>query len=717
METIYEEIDMQNSRLTFIYLNIVNDVFYGADYELYTAYIRSYLKDNGVNSNQYINININSLEDFVQSITRQASNRLVFYLNEYNFYISKVVINRLKLKEPDIEIIAIGPTVEYIERLLANEILIDYYCKKNVHDTLRQISKLKKGNNYESIKSKKIPLECIPQPYSNGVVPVEEAINLGLITSKGCVGNCNFCSYTENDLLEGYGVRSVIDELKYIKQEIGDNGIQIRFLDEFFSLNSNRILSLCKEIEKENLIFDFWCCTRLDVLSYDVLDKLKKANFNNIVVGLESASDDILNKMGKLRNGQEAKEFLEDMIDKYKYAKSIGLELVLSVNFGLLGEELEDAYKTLDFIIENNVEKVSVNFMTIFPNSRIFRESNYQIDICKHSPTQMPLRTCYKTGNMNHILRKVMQMRLYSEDLPEKQFIERCEILENYTGISYKRNSFENKYKKFINQDDLRDRKEFIRNYYLLNGYLIVKANRLSSKSFYSDNRKKVKIQIDEYDNILKEAYQNDLYIENIAFFRYDDKECTIIINNDACGKKYRFKYFGNNIIEKIEHVKRIYDGFISKNDFEYGEIEECIFDDMFLFSNINIEWDNISLSDSEKEILSNYLNKQSNIYIVINTMVFVYKNFYSKNKKSKISIYSFLNSDFKDIMKEFNEYITIIKSGKFMIIYNPYNKTNYVCNREETILLSDILNKGIKNSNIFLMNALKLKLKRKNML
>ena len=189
----------------------------------------------------------------------------------------------------------------------------------------------------------------------------------GMITSRGCVFACGYCS---SSLIMGKKFRSrspvnVVDEIEELlyKYKIRD----IAFMDDTFMLNKRRAINIAQEIEDRNLDVSFVASSRVDMVDYDLLKKLKRSGMSTLYYGVESGSQRILNLMKK---GITLKQ-VEDAVFS---AKDAGLNVLTSFILGYPGETVEDINKTINFSIKLNPDYSQFSILTPFPGTPIYSE-------------------------------------------------------------------------------------------------------------------------------------------------------------------------------------------------------------------------------------------------------------------------------------------------------------------------------------------------------
>lgn len=103
-------------------------------------------------------------------------------------------------------------------------------------------------------------LDSLPFP-AHHLLPLESLKRMGkilfpLITSRGCVYWCDFCS-TVRMFGRGYRFRSpknVVDEMQLVHDKYGVD--QVTFYDDAFSVNRDRVLKICEELHAKKTRHD-----------------------------------------------------------------------------------------------------------------------------------------------------------------------------------------------------------------------------------------------------------------------------------------------------------------------------------------------------------------------------------------------------------------------------------------------------------------------------
>ncbi|WP_083240870.1 MULTISPECIES: B12-binding domain-containing radical SAM protein [Methanobacterium] len=189
----------------------------------------------------------------------------------------------------------------------------------------------------------------------------------GIITSRGCVFNCNYCS---SSLIMGKKFRSrsaenVVDELEELVYKYGVR--DIAFLDDIFMLNKRRARAVADEIKNRGLDISFVTSSRVDTVNQELLECLKSAGMSTLYCGIESGSQRVLDLMGKGIT-------LKQSEDAIKAAKNVDINVLGSFMLGYPGETAQEMDQTIDFSIKLDPDYGQFSILTPFPGTPIYYE-------------------------------------------------------------------------------------------------------------------------------------------------------------------------------------------------------------------------------------------------------------------------------------------------------------------------------------------------------
>ena len=212
-------------------------------------------------------------------------------------------------------------------------------------------------------------LDALPFP-AHHLLPLDALKRMGkvlfpLITSRGCVYWCDFCS-TVRMFGRGYRMRSpknVVDEMEMIHNKYGVN--QFTFYDDAFTVNRERVMKICEELHARKLDLIWDCGTRVDMVDRELLKTMYDAGCIAVWLGVESGSEVILDAMHK---GIK----LDQTRLAYKTAHEVGLMTIANVVIGFPGETEQTARATINFVKELNPYHVGFYVATPYPGTPLY---------------------------------------------------------------------------------------------------------------------------------------------------------------------------------------------------------------------------------------------------------------------------------------------------------------------------------------------------------
>lgn len=588
----------------FVYINLVNGHISGAEYQLDCAYARSFLNKAGINTVQYINKNSSRYENIVNDLIGYCADNYIIYFNEYNYFVSHILVEKLKRKNKQSKVIAFGPIAEYMSRSLWTDMAVDcyiigepYYALKRVikRDDLGKIPNIAYRQEEVIIRNEvtkeKIELDNLGTIYSSGIVPYEEAGNIGMITSQGCYGNCIFCSYPKGEINASHSVDYILNELDYIHFMTNGSLLYLSFFDDCFSLNTQRTIELCEAIAKKNYNMQFWCCTRADLLNEELLQKMKDSNFKNIVIGMETASLDLLSKSGKVPVGETASSYFDKIEYCYNYGKNIGINPMLSILFGMPGEKEEDIKATVDWITKNKADSnLSVCYMTCFPGSKIF-ESSEELNVKKECETTgFPYKTYFHNYDMKKIYRYLRSKRILKDNDLEyyEQFNrQRVKMIASYSGVFSGQELSLGMDTIVVGDYVTSDMIDYIGSNLELNGTLVVEADKLkiNNKDLYTDDRKRLKYSLENYDELIAKFYKTKNFVSNIAFISKGNV-LRILVNSMFRDKELKLQKREIAFIQQVKELELKVRRMVEEHIIPFSDVRNGLLKNSCRFSN-----------------------------------------------------------------------------------------------------------------------------------
>jgi len=201
---------------------------------------------------------------------------------------------------------------------------------------------------------------------------------ISMNTSLGCPYNCDFCCI--NALFGKPCIRywSVDTVIQWINELVHAYNIKhIRFDDELFILDTKRVELLCDKLIERNYDLNIWAYARVDTINEKLLKKMRKAGFNWLCLGIESANE-------KVRIGVN-KRINKDIKYVVKSIKENGINIQGNYMFGLPDDSLETMQETLDLSIDLNCEHANFYCTMPYPGSKLYEQHEYKLNILPES--------------------------------------------------------------------------------------------------------------------------------------------------------------------------------------------------------------------------------------------------------------------------------------------------------------------------------------------
>ena len=133
-----------------------------------------------------------------------------------------------------------------------------------------------------------------------------------LLSSRGCYGKCSFCSIKTlwKQKLDFRALEGIVDEIELLSEQDVN---EFRFLDDLFIVSPKRSNQFYDLLSARGLLgnFSLYSNSRVDIVnrfSPKDLEKLRKMGFKKIGLGIESGSNEVLERAQKGITSEEAFE-------------------------------------------------------------------------------------------------------------------------------------------------------------------------------------------------------------------------------------------------------------------------------------------------------------------------------------------------------------------------------------------------------------------------
>jgi len=188
-----------------------------------------------------------------------------------------------------------------------------------------------------------------------------------LITTRGCPYNCVYCSagaYSRHKVR----MRSPENVVEEIRDAIDKYNItDIYFIDDIFTINPKRTITICNEILDQKLDINWACYARANLVTKEQLEKMKKAGCHLLNFGVESGNQDVLNRINKALT-------LDQIRKAINLAKKMDFKVYASFMIGLPGDNKSTIEQTIKFSKELNPDYVEFFLTTPFPGTKLWED-------------------------------------------------------------------------------------------------------------------------------------------------------------------------------------------------------------------------------------------------------------------------------------------------------------------------------------------------------
>jgi anaerobic magnesium-protoporphyrin IX monomethyl ester cyclase len=201
-------------------------------------------------------------------------------------------------------------------------------------------------------------------------------------SSRGCINDCTFCFQLGANVDPKYArtmrYRSpehVVDEIESRVKEFGYK--EVRFLDDMFIVDHKRVRRICQLIKERNIDVTWYCSSRVDIVTPDILKEMRSAGCWAILYGVESGVQKNLDMLRK-------RTTLDQIRAAVRWAKEAGIKVYTPFIFGIPGETFEEGLQSIDFAIELDPYIANFNTLTPLPGTDLYeqvqREGTWESD-------------------------------------------------------------------------------------------------------------------------------------------------------------------------------------------------------------------------------------------------------------------------------------------------------------------------------------------------
>ena len=233
-----------------------------------------------------------------------------------------------------------------------------------------------------------------------------------IYTTLGCPYHCSFCCiqmpFKEGAQVLGFpnnvntyrmwSTASIMNQISRLVEEYGVKNIKIA--DEMFVLNPRHVNQLCDEIIERGYDLNIWAYARVDTVKSGMPEKLKRAGFNWLALGIEAADQEVRTDVDK--------GFDQDLIfNTINEITKAGIHIGANYIFGLPEDDAKSMQDTLDLAVNLNTEWANFYCTMAYPGSPLYTSAIEQGltlpdswgGYSQHALDTLPLATKHLSGS------------------------------------------------------------------------------------------------------------------------------------------------------------------------------------------------------------------------------------------------------------------------------------------------------------------------------
>lgn len=187
-----------------------------------------------------------------------------------------------------------------------------------------------------------------------------------MISSRGCPYDCNFCFKVERK----YRFRTT-EHVMAEFEELRRRGVtSIHVQDDAFTVHKKRCIEITAALIKGNYKFDLKVRSRVNTINEEMLRQLKRAGVKQIIYGLESGSQVVLDSMNKKTTVAMNRRAVE-------LTKKVGIACYGEIMIGMPGETRETIDETIRFLLDCKPIIGWPSVLYPLPSTRVYEEAKH----------------------------------------------------------------------------------------------------------------------------------------------------------------------------------------------------------------------------------------------------------------------------------------------------------------------------------------------------
>lgn len=209
-------------------------------------------------------------------------------------------------------------------------------------------------------------LPGFPHKYKLAVYDYPRGPVATIAASRGCPFHCKFCdTSTFGARVRYYSPAKVVEMMEHLHTKYDVR--HVLFVDDLFLASRLRATEFCERLIASGLKMTWSCAARVDTVRPDLLELMKKSGCWQISFGLETGSDEMLQKMDKYARVAKSEEAVQ-------WTSAAGIRVKGLFMLGYPGETRESVELTKKFVRRLPMTIMNLTKFTPYPGSPVYRE-------------------------------------------------------------------------------------------------------------------------------------------------------------------------------------------------------------------------------------------------------------------------------------------------------------------------------------------------------
>lgn len=217
--------------------------------------------------------------------------------------------------------------------------------------------------------------------------------SINMASTRGCPFHCNWCA--KPIWGQRYAMRSpanVAAEMALIRRTLAPD--HVWFADDIFGLHPKWVAEFAREVAARDASIPFTIQSRVDLMTSEAIDGLRRAGCVEVWLGAESGSQRILDAMDKGIS-------VADIPVARERLQAAGIRTCFFIQFGYPGETLDDIMATINLVRETLPDEIGISVSNPLPGTRFHDMVRLELGVKDHwdhsSDLAMMFRGTYRS--------------------------------------------------------------------------------------------------------------------------------------------------------------------------------------------------------------------------------------------------------------------------------------------------------------------------------